>query len=51
MKQHTDHTVLWPLGDKRKTLRWWLFSNAGYGAPPGKMVESKVGEPMFELEI
>ncbi|MBU0512967.1 MAG: hypothetical protein KJ638_14870, partial [Chloroflexi bacterium] len=29
------HTVLQPLGVEEQTLRWWLFSNAGYGAPPG----------------
>ncbi len=29
------HTVLLPLGVEEKTLRWWLFSNAGYSAPPG----------------
>jgi DNA polymerase II len=28
-------TLLQPLGVKEQTLRWWMFSNAGYGAPPG----------------
>jgi DNA polymerase-2 len=29
------YTILQPLGVEEQTLRWWLFSNAGYGAPPG----------------
>ncbi|MEA3351100.1 MAG: DNA polymerase domain-containing protein, partial [Chloroflexota bacterium] len=41
------HTVLQPLGVKEETLRWWLFSNAGYGAPPGEMVEGQNGLPLF----
>jgi DNA polymerase-2 len=28
-------TLLQPLGVKEQTLRWWMFTNAGYGAPPG----------------
>jgi hypothetical protein len=28
-------TLLQPLGIKEQTLRWWIFTNAGYGAPPG----------------
>jgi DNA polymerase-2 len=28
-------TILQPLGVKEQTLRWWMFTNAGYGAPPG----------------
>jgi DNA polymerase-2 len=40
------HTVLQPLGVKEETLRWWLFSNAGYGAPPGELRE-EVGLPLF----
>lgn len=28
-------TLLQPLGIKEQTLRWWMFTNAGYGAPPG----------------
>jgi DNA polymerase-2 len=28
-------TVLQPLGVEKQTLRWWMFTNAGYGAPPG----------------
>jgi DNA polymerase-2 len=28
-------TILQPLGVEEQTLRWWMFSNAGYGAPPG----------------
>jgi DNA polymerase-2 len=39
------HTVLQPLGVKEETLRWWLFSNAGYGAPPGEV--GKLGLPLF----
>ncbi|MFO8036176.1 MAG: DNA polymerase domain-containing protein [Anaerolineales bacterium] len=31
------HTVLRPLGVAEDTLRWWTFSNAGYGAPPGEL--------------
>jgi DNA polymerase-2 len=40
------HTVLQPLGVKEETLRWWLYSNAGYGAPPGELRE-EVGLPLF----
>lgn len=29
------YTILQPLGVKEQTLRWWMFTNAGYGAPPG----------------
>ena len=29
------YTLLQPLGVKEQTLRWWMFTNAGYGAPPG----------------
>jgi len=29
------HSVLAPLDVKEQTLRWWMFSNAGYQAPPG----------------
>ena len=28
-------TLLQPLGVKEQTLHWWMFTNAGYGAPPG----------------
>ena len=28
-------TLLQPLGVQEQTLRWWMFTNAGYGAPPG----------------
>ena len=28
-------TILQPLGVEEQTLRWWMFTNAGYGAPPG----------------
>jgi DNA polymerase-2 len=41
------HTVLQPLGVKEETLRWWLYSNAGYSAPPGKLVEGQNGLPLF----
>ena len=41
----TAHTVLQPLGVKEETLRWWLFSNAGYGAPPGELREKEL--PLF----
>jgi DNA polymerase elongation subunit (family B) len=40
------HTVLQPLGVKEETLRWWLYSNAGYGGPPGE-VRDEVGLPLF----
>jgi DNA polymerase-2 len=30
-------TILQPLGVEEQTLRWWMFSNAGYGAPPGTL--------------
>jgi DNA polymerase-2 len=32
-------TLLQPLGVKEQTLRWWMFTNAGYGAPPGFLPE------------
>jgi MFS family permease len=41
------HTVLQPLGVKEEPLRWWLFSNAGYGAPPGELREGQAGLPLF----
>jgi len=28
-------TILQPLGVEEQTLRWWMFTKAGYGAPPG----------------
>jgi len=28
-------TILQPLGVEEQTLRWWMFTNAGYGAAPG----------------
>ena len=40
------HTVLQSLGVKEETLRRWVFSNAGYGAPPGELPENQ-GMPMF----
>jgi len=33
-------TILQPLGVKEQTLRWWMFTNAGYGAPPGFLPEN-----------
>jgi DNA polymerase elongation subunit (family B) len=33
-------TILQPLGVKEQTLRWWFFTNAGYGAPPGFLAEN-----------
>ena len=33
------HTVLEPLNVREQTLRWWMFSNAGYSAPPGYLPE------------
>ncbi|MEE9599113.1 MAG: DNA polymerase domain-containing protein, partial [Anaerolineales bacterium] len=33
-------TILQPLGVKEQTLRWWMFTNAGYGAPPGFLPDS-----------
>jgi DNA polymerase-2 len=33
------YTLLQPLGVKEQTLRWWMFTNAGYGAPPGFLPE------------
>ncbi len=42
-------TLLQPLGVKEQTLRWWMFSNAGYGAPPGFLPESCSQEtPLLE---
>jgi len=32
-------TILQPLGVEEQTLRWWMFTNAGYGAPPGFLPE------------
>ena len=34
------YTILQPLGIKEQTLRWWIFTNAGYGAPPGYLPET-----------
>lgn len=34
------HSVLEPLDVKEQTLRWWMFSNAGYSAPPGYLPEN-----------
>ena len=34
------YTILQPLGVEERTLRWWMFTNAGYGAPPGFLPES-----------
>lgn len=34
------YTILQPLGVKEQTLRWWMFTNAGYGAPPGFLPEA-----------
>ena len=39
-------TVLEPLEVKEETLRRWLLSNAGYGAPPGVLPACQ-GMPMF----
>ncbi|NQS92558.1 MAG: hypothetical protein HQ574_09130, partial [Chloroflexi bacterium] len=33
-------TILQPLGVEEQTLRWWMFTNAGYGAPPGFLPET-----------
>jgi DNA polymerase-2 len=33
-------TILQPLGVKEQTLRWWMFTGAGYGAPPGFLPQS-----------
>lgn len=33
------YTILQPLGVEEQTLRWWMFTNAGYGAPPGFLPE------------
>lgn len=33
-------TILQPLGVEEQTLRWWMFTNAGYGAPPGFLSDS-----------
>ena len=30
-------TIVEPLGVDEQTLRWWLFSNAGYGSRPGTL--------------
>lgn len=35
------HTILQPLGVEEQTLRHWLFSNAGYGAPPGVVADNR----------
>ena len=37
-------TLLQPLGVKEQTLRWWMFTNAGYGAPPGFLPASRSQE-------
>ena len=37
-------TLLQPLGVKEQTLRWWMFTNAGYGAPPGFLPDSCLQE-------
>jgi DNA polymerase-2 len=34
------YTILQPLGVKEQTLRWWMFTKAGYGAPPGILPEN-----------
>jgi DNA polymerase-2 len=34
------HSVLEPLDVQEQTLRWWMFSNAGYSAPPGYLPEN-----------
>mgnify|MGYP006293976667 CR=1 FL=1 len=42
------HTILQSLGVQEQTLRCWLFSKAGYGAPPGKVVSVRVQTaPLF----
>ncbi|MFN2282518.1 MAG: DNA polymerase domain-containing protein [Anaerolineales bacterium] len=42
-------TLLQPLGVKEQTLRWWMFTNAGYGAPPGFLPELRSQEtPLLE---
>ena len=42
-------TLLQPLGVKEQTLRWWMFTNAGYGAPPGFLPASCSQEtPLLE---
>jgi DNA polymerase-2 len=43
------HTVLQVLGVEEQTLRWWLFSNAGYGAPPGSL-PSQISQKLPLLE-
>lgn len=35
------HTVVQPLGVEEETLRTWLLSNVGYGAPPGELAENQ----------
>jgi len=43
------YTLLQPLGVKEQTLRWWMFANAGYGAPPGLLPASCSQEtPLLE---
>ena len=42
-------TVLEPLEVKEETLRSWLLSNAGYGAPPGVLPACQ-GMPMFVVK-
>jgi DNA polymerase-2 len=55
-------TILQPLGVEEQTLRWWMFSKAGYGAPPGYLPDScpqeipllgdiYLPEPRFDLAI
>jgi DNA polymerase-2 len=34
------YTILQPLGVEEQTLRWWMFTRAGYGAPPGFLPDS-----------
>jgi len=40
------HTILGPFGVSEQVLRWWLFSNAGYGTPPGVLGTNPNG-PLF----
>jgi DNA polymerase-2 len=42
-------TLLQPLGVEEQTLRWWMFANAGYGAPPGYLpVDCSQETPLLE---
>ena len=46
------HTVLQPLSVEEQTLRWWLFSNAGYGAPPGRLSQRCAqNSPLFQYLV